>query len=180
MNAQWIDITARYFSNLKVKCKNRGSTWFFFYFIANQRFLFVYTPQKLNERNVLKLHMQSQILGFGILIAATLFSLGLVCIRRCCFADDILPNRDEFDELEKKMLIRLFRDKLHVVVEEDLKKKINEAWQLRTSRDIRESFHKAKEALTAVNRLDNRNGRYNRLDLDGDDTELQLMDSTHL
>ena len=164
----------------KVKCKNRGSTWFFFYFIANQPFLFLFTPQKPNERNVLKLHMQSQILGFGILIAATLFSLGLVCIRRCCFADDMLPNRDEFDELEKKILTRLFRDKLHVVVEEDLKKKINEAWQLRTSRDVRESFHKAKEALTAVNRLDNRNGRYNRLDLDGDDTELQLMDSTHL
>ena len=124
--------------------------------------------------------MQSQILGFGILIAATLFSLGLVCIRRCCFEDYTLPNRDDFDELEKKILTRLFRDKLHVVVEEDLKKKINEAFQLKTSRDVRESFYKAKEAMAALNHLDNRNGRYNRLDLDDDDTELQLMDSTHL
>ena len=124
--------------------------------------------------------MQSQILGFGILIAATLFSLGLVCIRRFCFEDDTLPNRDDFDELEKKILTRLFRDKLHVVVEEDLKKRINEAFQIRASTDVRESFFKAKEALTAVNRVDNRNGRYNRLDLDDDDTELQLMDSTHL
>lgn len=136
--------------------------------------------QKPTERNVAKLHMQSQILGFGILIAATLFSLGLVCIRRCCFEDDTLPNRDDFDELEKKILTRLFRDKLHVVVEEDLKKRINEAFQIRASTDVRESFFKAKEALTAVNRVDNRNGRYNRLDLDDDDTELQLMDSTHL
>ena len=140
----------------------------------------IYTPQKPTERNVLKLHMQSQILGFGILIAATLFSLGLVCIRRCCFEDGTLPNRDDFDELEKKILTRLFRDKLHVVVEEDLKKKINEAFQIRTSRDVREAFFKAKEALTAVNRPDDRNGRYNRLELDDDDTELQLMDSTHL
>lgn len=136
--------------------------------------------QKPTERNVAKLHMQSQILGFGILIAATLFSLGLVCIRRFCFEDDTLPNRDDFDELEKKILTRLFRDKLHVVVEEDLKKRINEAFQIRASTDVRESFFKAKEALTAVNRVDNRNGRYNRLDLDDDDTELQLMDSTHL
>lgn len=143
-------------------------------------FPFFYTPQKPTERNLLKVHMQSQILGFGILIAATLFSLGLVCIRRCCFEDDTLPNRDDFDELEKKILTTLFHEKLHVAVEEDLKKKINEAFQLRTCRDVRESFNKAKEALTAVNQLESRNGRYNRLDLDDDDTELHLMDSTHL
>ena len=126
------------------------------------------------------MHMQSQILGFGILIAATLFSLGLVCIRRCCFEDDTLPNSDDFEELEKEILGELFREKLHIAVEEDLKKRINDAFQVRTPRDVRDSFHKAKESLTAINHLENRNGRYNRLDLDDDDTELQLMDSTHL
>ncbi|KAL9988329.1 hypothetical protein ACROYT_G002763 [Oculina patagonica] len=136
--------------------------------------------KKPSEGSLLKVHMQSQILGFGILIAATLFSLGLVCIRRCCFVDDTLPNSDEFDELEKDILGKLFRERLHVAVEEDLKKRINDAFQIRTHRDVRESFHKAKEALNAVIHLENRNGRYNRLDLDDDDTELQLMDSTHL
>ena len=126
------------------------------------------------------MHMQSQILGFGILIAATLFSLGLVCIRRCCFEDDTLPNRDDFDQLEKEILGKLFREKLHVALEEDLKKKINDAFQIRTHKDVRDSFQKAKEALTAVNHIENRNGRYNRLDLNDDDTEMQLMDSTHL
>ena len=137
-------------------------------------------PQKPTEQKLLNVHMQSQILGFGILIAATLFSLGLVCIRRCCFEDDALPNSDDFDELEKEILGNLFREKLVVAVEEDLKKRINDAFQVRTHRDVRDTFHKAKEALTAVNQLDNRNGRYNRLDLDDDETELQLMDSTHL
>ena len=124
--------------------------------------------------------MQSQILGFGILIAATLFSLGLVCIRRCCFENDTLPNNDDYDELEKEVLGRLFRERLHMAVEEDLKKRINDAFQIKTHKDVRDTFHRAKEALTAVNQLENRNGRYNRLNLDDDDTELQLMDSTHL
>ena len=124
--------------------------------------------------------MQSQILGFGILIAATLFSLGLVCIRRCCFENDALPNNDDYDELEKEVLGRLFRERLQTAVEEDLKKRINDAFQIKTHKDVRDTFHRAKEALTAVNQLENRNGRYNRLNLDDDDTELQLMDSTHL
>lgn len=130
--------------------------------------------------NMLKMHTQSQILGFGILVAATLFSLGLVCIRRCCFEDDALPNMDEFEALEKQILGELFREKLHVAVQEDAKKRINDVFQIRTPRDVRDAFHKAREALTAVNHPDNRNGRYNRLDLDDDETELQLMDSTHL
>ena len=65
--------------------------------------------------------MQSQILGFGILIAATLFSLGLICIRRCCLEDNVLRNNDDNDELEKKVLGRLFRERLYIAVEEDTK-----------------------------------------------------------
>ena len=126
------------------------------------------------------MHTQSQTLGFGILVAATLFSLGLVCIRRCCFVDDTLPSIDEFEELEKRILGDLFREKLHAAVQDDAKKKINDVFQIRTPRSLKDAFHKAREALTAANHPDNRNGRYNRLDLDDDDTELQLMDSTHL
>ncbi|XP_022783813.1 protein FAM26F-like isoform X2 [Stylophora pistillata] len=133
-----------------------------------------------DQRSLLKVHMQSQILGLGILIAATLFSLGLVCIRRCCFEDDVLPNNDDYNELEKEILGRLFRKRLDIAIEEDTKKRINDAFQIKTHRDLRDTFHKAKEALTAANQFENRNGRYNRLNIDDDDTELQLMDSTHL
>lgn len=133
-----------------------------------------------DQRSLLKVHIQSQILGFGILIAATLFSLGLICIRRCCFEDDVLPNNDDYDELEKEVLGRLFRERLYIAVEEDTKKRINDAFQIKTHRDVRDTFHRAKEALTAANQSDNRNGRYNRLNIDDDDAELQLMDSTHL
>jgi len=136
--------------------------------------------QEPTERIILKMHTQSQILGFGILVAATLFSLGLVCIRRCCFVDDTFPSIDEFEQLEKRILGDLFREKLHAAVQDDAKKKINDVFQIRTPRSLKDAFHKAREALTTANHPDNRNGRYNRLDLDDDDTELQLMDSTHL
>lgn len=137
--------------------------------------------EKSTESNILKTHTQSQILGFGILVAATLFSLGLVCIRRCCFADDTFPSTDEFEKLEKEILGNLFREKLLMAIQEDAKKKINDVFQIRTPRDVRDAFNRAREALTAVNHPENRNGRYNhQLDLDDDETELQLMDSTHL
>lgn len=103
-----------------------------------------------------------------------------MCIRRCCFEDDTLPSFDELEEIEKKILGDLFREKLLVAIQEDAKKKLNDVFRIRTPRDVREAFHKAREALTTGNHHDNRNGRYNRLTVDGDETELQLMDSTHL
>lgn len=127
-----------------------------------------------------KTHTQSQILGLGILVAATLFSLGLVCIRRCCFEDDTFPNVDEFEEMEKQITGDLFRERLYAVLQEDAKKRISDVFQIRTPREVKDAFRKAREALADVNHRGNRHGRYDRLNLDDEDTELQLMDSTHL
>ena len=124
--------------------------------------------------------MESQILGIGILVASMLFSLGLLCIRRCCFEDNTLPNNGEFEKLEKEVLGNLFREKLLLAVQEDAKKKINDVFQVKSSRDVKDAFNRAREALIASSNPVDRNGRYNRLDLDDEETELQLMDSTHL
>lgn len=137
-------------------------------------------PQESRALDFHKTHTQSQILGLGILVAATLFSLGLVCIRRCCFEDDTFPNVDEFEEMEKQITGDLFRERLYAVLQEDAKKRISDVFQIRTPREMKDAFRKAREALADVNHRGNRHGRYDRLNLDDEDTELQLMDSTHL
>ena len=122
--------------------------------------------------------MQSQILGVGLLVAVTLFCLGLVCIRRCCFEDDKFPTMAEYDNIEREILCRLLREKLQFAVEEDAKKRINDAFQISSGKDLRCSFHNARELLTVAS--EKRNGKYNRLSVDEDDAERHLVDSTQL
>ena len=109
-----------------------------------------------------------------------MFSLGLVCIQRCCFEDDLLPNPGEFEKLEKEVLGNLFREKLLSAIQEDAKKKVNDVFQIKSKRDVKDVFNRAREALGGISYITDRNGRYNRLNIDDEETELQLMDSTHL
>ena len=109
-----------------------------------------------------------------------MFSLGLVCIQRCCFEDDTLPNPGEFEKLEKEVLGNLFREKLLVAIQEDAKKKVNDVFKIKSKRDVKDVFNRAREALRGISYTTDRNGRYNRLNIDDEETELQLMDSTHL
>lgn len=136
--------------------------------------------QESNEKNILKAQAQSQILGFGILVAAIVFSLGLVCIRRCCFDDNTLPNINELKDLETNIVKELFLEKLKMVVQEDAKKRIDDVFQKKTSSDVEEALQKARQVLAAIDYHDSRKARYNRLGDEDDETELRLMDSTHL
>lgn len=82
--------------------------------------------------------------------------------------------------MEKQITGDLFRERLYAVLQEDAKKRISDVFQIRTPREVKDAFRKAREALADVNHRGNRHGRYDRLNLDDEDTELQLMDSTHL
>lgn len=126
------------------------------------------------------MHTQSQMLGLGVLVAATLFMVGLVCIRRCCFEDDGLPNISDLKELEKKIAEELFREKLQEVIIEDAKKKIDVVFQFKAPSDVKEALHKAREVLISKSHQNKRMARYNPLGHEDDETELRLMDSIHL
>ena len=140
----------------------------------HQWLLSPFIQEKSNELHILKVHTQSQILGLGILVALTLFSLGLVCIQRCCFEDDTLPNPGEFAKLEKEVLGNLFREKLLLAIQEDAKKKVNDVFQIKSKRDVKDVFNRAREALRAISYTTDRNGRYNRLNIDDEETDCSL------
>lgn len=50
----------------------------------------------------------------------------------------------------------------------------------KTSSDVEEALQKARQVLAAIDYHDSRKARYNRLGDEDDETELRLMDSTHL
>ncbi|XP_067017406.1 calcium homeostasis modulator protein 5-like isoform X1 [Acropora muricata] len=137
-------------------------------------------PQDFTEHNILTMHTQSQMLGFGVLVAATLFTVGLACIRRSCFEDDGLPNVNDLKELEKKIAEELFLEKLQEVIIEDVKKKIAHVFQFKAPSDVKEALHKAREVLARKSHHDKRMARYIPLGHEDDENELRLMDSTHL
>ena len=60
--------------------------------------------------------MQSQILGFGVLVGAAVFALGIVALQRCFFNDDHLPSLDDLAEMEREVLYKVFGDKLQEIV----------------------------------------------------------------
>ena len=67
-----------------------------------------------------------------------------------------------------------------VAIQEEAKKKVNDVFQIKSKRDVKDVFNRAREALGGISYITDRNGRYNRLNIDDEETELQLMDSTHL
>lgn len=57
-----------------------------------------------------------------------LFLFGFICIWRCCFEDEVFLNNDDYDEFEKEVFGCLFCERLYIVVEEDMKKRINDVF----------------------------------------------------
>ena len=64
----------------------------------------------------LKMHMQSQILGAGVLLGALVFSVGIVSISRCFFNYHQLPDMNDLAAMEKEILYHAFGEKLEKLV----------------------------------------------------------------
>ena len=58
-----------------------------------------------------------------------------------------------------------------VAIQEDAKKKVNDVFQIKSKRDVKDVFNRAREALRAISYTTDRNGRYNRLNIDDEETE---------
>ena len=118
--------------------------------------------------------MQSQILGFGLLVGVTVFTLGLVLIRRWCFDDDSLPTAEEFSDLETTTLARIFRQKLGAIVEEDFKTKVEGAFRSAGRVSPSKIFYRAREDLKSMNIKPGRKGKYKRLNIVEEVDELEM------
>lgn len=138
------------------------------------------------RESLLRMHVQSQILGFGVLVGAAVFALGIVSVQRCFFNDDHLPGQYDLADMEREVLYKAFEDKLQEIVKEEVAKNIDSAFKYHKEGDLMGTFFCAKEKLADIKQTGESmqfiSGTTRlsqmRLELDNEEAELRVIDSS--